>query len=90
MARFYHDEILKQSQLMTPIEVESIAVLRYFDKIINKMSLLHHNIVSAKEFSEMFTPADGIDIICRLSENSKALTFFLNCDIKRSLELCEL
>jgi hypothetical protein len=50
---------------MTPIEVESIAVLRYFDKIINKMSLLHHNIVSAKEFSEMFTPADGIDIICK-------------------------
>jgi hypothetical protein len=75
---------------MTPIEVESIAVLRYFDKIMHKMSLLHHNIVSAKEFSEMFASADGIDIISRLPENTGALTFFLNCDIKRSLELCEL
>lgn len=63
MVRFYYKEIFRQSQNMIPIEVQSIAVLRYFDKLMQKMSLMHQNILSSKEFCEMFTPADGIDII---------------------------
>lgn len=72
MSRFYYDEIRKQSQLMPPIEVEPIAVLRYFDKIMHRLSVLNHNFVTAKEFAEMFAPSDGLDIITKLPENIAA------------------
>jgi hypothetical protein len=57
---------------MPPIEVEPIAVLRYFDKIMHRFSLLNHNFVTAKEFAEMFAPNDGLDIITKLPENIAA------------------
>ena len=72
MARFYNDEIRRQSQMMPQMEIEPSMVQGFFDKIQHKLTAMNHHLLTAKELADLFAPIEGIDVEIKVPESMVA------------------
>ena len=68
--RFFYDEIRKNSQHMPPIYPDAHSVVGYFDRILLRFVNLPNAFITAKDFAEMFSPIDGIDVDLKFPDSN--------------------